>query len=350
MRRRREPQLHHAGRRLLVRLAALLPLCLLTACKPQLPAGVISEAKMEKVLYDYHMAQGMAEAMPPTEDRSMDMMRYEFHQAVFRKYGITEAEFDSSMVFYCSDIERLSRIYRHVQERLTRDAEALGVAAGPRDIYAGLTATGDTANVWMEQPLYVLRPQPLDNFQTWQIPCDSTWLHGDDIMWRFMLLRMERSEVAHSFADLIVVYTNDSVRSALKNLGGRSMTELRVDNPLGWVPKTVTGHLYTALQTDGQKTHYLFFTDIALIRFHKSKAARDRWAKGDSIAADSLLLDSTGIRKPSLGEQEDTASQHRRSPEEFMMEMEAQPDISIVKGKDYQQTNKRRRTFQRKKR
>jgi len=341
---------HDTLRSLPLRLLWLLSLCMLTACKPKLPSGVISEGKMEKVLYDYHMAQGIAEAAPISEDRSVDQMRYEYHQAVFRKHGITQAQFDTSMVFYCSDTERLTRIYRHVQERLSRDADALGVASGPRDIYAGLTATGDTANVWMEQPMYVLRPQPLDNFQTWQILCDSTWLPGDDIMWRFMLLRKERSEIANSFADIIVVYTNDSVRSALRNLGSRSLTELRVDNPQGWTPKTITGHLYTALMTDAQKSHYLFFKDIALIRFHKPESVREQWAKGDSLAADSLLRDSTLMPKASHSNQDDTLQFQRLSPEEFMQKQGETPDVSIIKGKDYQQTPNRRRTFQRQRR
>ena len=30
------------------------------SCKPGVPDGVLSESKMEKVLYDYHLAQGMA--------------------------------------------------------------------------------------------------------------------------------------------------------------------------------------------------------------------------------------------------------------------------------------------------
>ena len=41
-------------------LLALLLLGLLCACKPGTPRDVLSESKMEEVLYDYHLAQALA--------------------------------------------------------------------------------------------------------------------------------------------------------------------------------------------------------------------------------------------------------------------------------------------------
>ena len=48
---------------------------------------------LEEILYDYHLAQAMAEN--GARD-SMDFRRYSYVRAVFDKHGVTEAEFDTS--------------------------------------------------------------------------------------------------------------------------------------------------------------------------------------------------------------------------------------------------------------
>ena len=71
---------------------------LFPACKPGVPSDLIQPAELEDVLYDYHIAQAMAE----TRQDSMNFKRYSYVQAVFEKYGVSEAEFDSTMVLYDS--------------------------------------------------------------------------------------------------------------------------------------------------------------------------------------------------------------------------------------------------------
>lgn len=126
----------------------------------------MSESKMEEVLYDYHVAQAMSE-VSTEPGKTIDFQRYELQEAVLRKHGITQAEFDSSMVFYCSDLDRMNRLYQHLSERLDRDAEALGASLGSGDIYAGLTADGDTANVWSGRQLFAIRNRSGENLRSW---------------------------------------------------------------------------------------------------------------------------------------------------------------------------------------
>ena len=75
----------------------LFVLLCLSACKPSLPDGILSESKMESVLYDYHLAMGLAES----EEGSVPENRYIRVRQVFEKHNISEAEFDSSMVYWC---------------------------------------------------------------------------------------------------------------------------------------------------------------------------------------------------------------------------------------------------------
>ena len=62
----------------------------LTACKVKRPETVFPDAKMENVLYDYHIAKAMGEEVPYNESYK----RVLYIESVFKKYGITQADFD----------------------------------------------------------------------------------------------------------------------------------------------------------------------------------------------------------------------------------------------------------------
>jgi len=321
----------HSGRKGLL---CLLLVGILGGCKPSLPSGVLSKSKMERMLYDFHMAQGMVDYVPREPDQSYDEIRYELHQAVFRKYGITQEDFDRSMSFYFSDLTLLAEIYKNVNERLEREAEALGVAAGPRDIYASLSAEGDTANVWTDRLIFALRNSRNQNFQNWLLECDSTWQAGDDLMWRFDIKQFSKS-YSHGelYADLVVIYTNDSVRTRLNNINSQTDYELRVNNPHGWTPRTVCGHLFTPVTTDLQQLRFYIITSPSLIRFHKEVA--DIQQK-DSVATDSIAADSTALEQVAS----DSVGSRRLSPDQFRDLQPVDRTIDVVKQKPYKATKR----------
>lgn len=83
-------------------------------CKVKRPSDVISESKMENLLYDYHVAKSMGDNLPYSENYKKAL----YIDAVFKKYGTTQAAFDSSMVWYTRNTEILSKIYDKVKKRL----------------------------------------------------------------------------------------------------------------------------------------------------------------------------------------------------------------------------------------
>lgn len=310
-----------------------LGVLLLAACKPKLPAGVLSEGKMERVLYDYHLAQGISQTGPHTEGMNADTYSYALIEAVCRKHGISQAELDSSFVYYCSDLEAMNRIYKHVVLRLEHDAEVYGAAAGPRDVYASLTATGDTANVWADRPVIAVKPSARQNLQAWTMECDSTWLMGDDILWRFRTMDIHDRGMENLYADLVVVYDNDSVRVIQKTIVGDQLVELRLDNHKGWTPRSLTGHLYVSMQKQEQNNHIIVASAFALIRFHKSEEMRRRFA------ADSLQTDSTAIDSVAALAKTDTlhpaAGEERILPSELRDRQPVERTINVVREKKY---------------
>ena len=136
-------------------LTYLLVLMLVVACKPTVPSEYIQPDDMEDILYDYHLALAMSRQKGGTE---MDFNRSLYFQSVLKKYGVTEAEFDSSLVYYYSHVYRLKDIYSEVNERLSDEATSLGVAVGEISRYSQYSTTGDTANIWNQQTDLLLIP------------------------------------------------------------------------------------------------------------------------------------------------------------------------------------------------
>ena len=85
-------------------LALLMSACCmsLTGCKPSLPDDVLSQGKMEDILYDYHLALAMVQ-----NEGGDETQRFIYKDAVLRKHDVTSAEFDSSMVYYMRHTDKM---------------------------------------------------------------------------------------------------------------------------------------------------------------------------------------------------------------------------------------------------
>lgn len=318
------PSLHVMGRGV-----GILLLLVLTACRPQLPKGVIGEGKMERILYDYHMMQGVAENTP-ADTGNMETYRYELMSAVFKKHGVTEEEFEKSMTFYCSDLQRLHRIYRNLGRRFEREASAYGETQ-VRDVYANLSADGDTANVWGGRPVLVVRSNVEENIMTWKQTCDSTWLPGDQLIWRFKPVSFSPRSYRSITADIVVHFTNDSIRSAFRTGTPGSQLDIQIRNNEGWTPAAIIGHLYLPVSNDPQDLTVIAATQVMLIRMHVEQKVVEEVAAPDSLASDSLAIDSVAKNvTPSDNER-------RRSPDEFRRQQDVEQKIDIVKEKPYVQ-------------
>ena len=101
----------------------------LTACKVKRPETVLPDAKMENVLYDYHIAKAMGEEVPYNESYK----RVLYIESVFKKYGITQADFDSSMVWFARNPEVLTKIYEKVNVRLKAERDGINHLIALRD-------------------------------------------------------------------------------------------------------------------------------------------------------------------------------------------------------------------------
>ena len=276
----------------------LLPLLLLAGCKPSRPDYVLSEKKMEDVLVDYHLAQGIAE----TQSGNREVNIYRNVQAVFRKHRITEERFDSSLIYYSTYSEKFARIYKQVALRVETQASLMGAEAQPRpvDKYEMLTSEGDTANIWSAPTLATLQPAPLQNLYSFHIPADSTFRTADSFLWRFRTLFRLEGSLREVYSVLLARYTRpdgtDTVANIAMQLNDSRLFELRIEpsSPLDTLPlKSISGYIFWSLPDAKERDKFalLVLSNLSLIRFHKEVAEpqAEVAADVDSISSDSTI-------------------------------------------------------------
>lgn len=322
------------GQRLLpLGLVSLTVGSVLMSCKSDRPDGVIPESTMENLLYDYHVAQAMAESRPD----SVDYYRYLYVRSVFEKYGVTEAVFDSSMVWYSANASYLAEMYTRINERYAAELEALGSSVNKSDLYNSLTANGDTANIWHDTNFCLLRPGTSDSHYSFTIEADTSFYPGDDVLWQFNNFYVYQEGAREAYAALIVRYDNDSVASVYQYLSNSTTTDLTIKAPGQERIRSLTGFVYLTSSDTEQKNVFrmMMLNNFKLIRFHK----KPEELKADTTAtvADSLKQDSDSLAQDSLKMRQIPArgAQERISPKELRDNQTVERKIRVVKEKPY---------------
>lgn len=264
-------------------------LLLIVSCRPSQPDYVLSEDTMEDILVDYQIAIGMAE----TEDGDIDENRYVRVHRVFDKYGVTEEEFDSSMVFWCTHSEDFKSITQRVSARIKQKASSLGITQDGSSVsntYAELSADGDTANIWNGSKSVLLTSVKGNNLYMFSIPADSSTMVGDTYMWAFVSDMLSSTAKKDVYAQLIIEYDNDSVLTSSRTIYSNGLIEVR--NYLKaeyehWKPRSVNGLIYLPSQ-EKKQCSLLILNQMALIRYHNHVESMVT----DSIDSDSISADS----------------------------------------------------------
>lgn len=239
----------------------------MSSCKPQVPDKYIQPDDMEDILYEYHLSQAMAQRRLNSD--SVSYYRNMYYRSILHDYGVTEEEFDSSLVYYYTHAYRLHEIYRNIAKRMNEDVEKYGAAAGEIGKYTQYTTDGDTANVWSNVSSAILIPKPTVNRFDFELEADTTYQRGDSFLFNFMTSFLYQSGTKDAVAYIAVQYENDSVYAQTRRISVSGLTQIRIRPYNESDIKTIKGFIYLNKGNDDSNTLKLMFLDqIQLIRFH----------------------------------------------------------------------------------
>lgn len=263
--------------------------CSLTACKKKLPEGVLDPGKLQEVLYDYHMAQALAQ----THHDSLAYYEWYYTGMVWQKYQITEEEFQTTMAYYAKNAELLAKVYAKLDEQL---AEATAGGVHEINVYERMTATaGDTLNFWPGKSFYVLSPETGGRME-FQVAADTIAHPGDRIMWEFEPRWIYREGAKEAVAVLTLHYEGDSVLTQNISIYGSGRQAIHLttgDLPL----RSVSGFIYQQGQQAGGTVKLLLIQSPVLVRFRNKALPTPTPAESDSTSLEAGST-RTDIRTP----------------------------------------------------
>ena len=268
----------------------LLIAFLFLSCEEK-PEGLLSKREMEEVLYDYHIAQYMASSLS-YEDRYKSHL---YVEAVFEKHGITEAQFDTSLIYYNRHTEDMSDIYNHVKSKLEDYDAKLHLESGSNEMRASFTLGGDTADIWSGHRMMILRNNPLLNKETYTIQADTTFHLNDrfKLAVDFDFIREDQNNRDNNLvACLALHYKDGKVVSSVRTANYPSHYDLELN---AYDMKEID-HLscFFLFQGDDNNLRALgIVRDITLYRFHTTDIPNQ--AGRDTLVVDTLHIDTAAV-------------------------------------------------------
>lgn len=85
------------------------------------PRHVLSNKQMRDVLYDIHRTDGAIQVAGYTHGHNQELAAY--YKSVLDKHGVTQAQFDSSLVWFTDNPQIFNKIYPNVIQRLQADMD-----------------------------------------------------------------------------------------------------------------------------------------------------------------------------------------------------------------------------------
>jgi hypothetical protein len=95
----------------------------LTGCRPK---GILHSWEMRSLLYDLHRTDALLVISGAQHENTG--VRNIYYAEVLEKHGVTQAQFDSSLVWYTAHPQLFDKIYPKVVARLKADEEAFVAA------------------------------------------------------------------------------------------------------------------------------------------------------------------------------------------------------------------------------
>lgn len=163
-------------------LLAALALLVTVACN-RVPDHVIEQEEMAQLLADIHIGESVVELN--RGDYESDSLKKRVKQSILLKHGVTQAQLDTSFVWYGNNIEEYMKVYERVIAILEEKIEKSGAASLAR---VQVSVEGDSVDVWSLARHHSITRNSPSQYITFTVNRDNNWEKGDFYTWNVKLL------------------------------------------------------------------------------------------------------------------------------------------------------------------
>lgn len=246
-------------------LALVLLLTVLSGCRLNRPDDVLPPKKMEQFLYDYHLAQAIGQELP----REVKYSTKAYIDWAYRKNGITEADFNRSLVWYTRNPKELAKIYKRLSNRVDDEYKSATRSLSQIEKKSFSIQSGDSVNLWYLAPGAILNTSVYMNKLTYRINRDTTFHKGDTICLNLSGTFVTKDSVTAQYAYMsLSVYYGDSVSTTDTILRSNGQVGLSLILGSNKDLSSISGSINYLDSTDN-RNNMLVLTGMELMRYHE---------------------------------------------------------------------------------
>lgn len=233
-----------------------------SSCGKQIPDEVIPPAKMENILYDYHLSLGISTQLNTREEYK----KQAYKNYIFQKHHVTEAQFDSSMVWYTRNSYELSDIYQKLDKRFNKEKTKLNAMLQERHIDIA-TLAGDTVDLWNFHPVYWLTDAPLSNKVSFTLRADTNFWKKDAFLWKADVTFLKECKVTMG---LNIRFQNDSVVGKTNTITQSGSHSVYVQTDSLFDIRDINGFIQVYKDSVHQEPNVII-SNVSLTKYHKKE-------------------------------------------------------------------------------
>lgn len=235
----------------------------LTSCRSQ-PKYVIDEDRMVDLLIDIHKTEAVITlnyTSYPTDEKKRAM-----RQAVYMRHNISEAEFDTSLVWYGNHLDVYMDVYDRVIEQLKKEDEEIKKLIAEENVQI-LTLDGDTVDIWKQERWHVFNPNKGENILAFNIDKDDNFKRRDHFTLRFHTINIPQTG-SPTIVYLAVRHNNQLIHYNYANIR-EGWNTIKVQSDSINNLNEVYGYIAMPPRSDN---HIMYVDSIELIRIHNTTA------------------------------------------------------------------------------
>jgi starvation-inducible outer membrane lipoprotein len=232
---------------------------LVSSCS-KVPSGILPEKKMKDVMIDVQLAENIIntnyQAYPDSVRKGA------LFQSVFRKHNITQAIYDSSLVWYGKNLDKLIRVYDLVLNDINGQIRELG------DVQANAapsSANQDSVNIWPRHDYLTLQPEALFNGTIFNIKPEKEYISGSIFVLSMHIWGI-RPQMRHTPEVRISAELTDTTLVINQKIINDGHQEIILRTP----PTKQTRRVYGYIRMDNTETayHKIYIDSLRLIKYN----------------------------------------------------------------------------------
>lgn len=233
--------------------AGCMAFCIISCTK--LPDGVLDKKEMTSLLVDIHKGESVVETQRGVY--ASDSMKKVVKQSILLKHGVTQAQLDTSFVWYGNHIEDYLSIYEDVIKHLEDDLKETKGNKSQTPVFA----EGDSIDIWPMSHTYRLSDRDVLRNIVFEIPKDNTWQNGDNYNLQFKLIN-SRQQVPQIKATIYARYDDGRVEFRPSSALNNDWLKVRLVTDSTSQPSVIFGAI--SYQLEGGENIYL--DSVSLVR------------------------------------------------------------------------------------